>query len=139
MLQAGSRPQDYATADLFGKPHSLHSFRRKTHVLLIWDPAAGDAQRAAWREKRTGDAQRWTWLQAEALVPAVPLVGVDPGNYLIARWGNVIAVHPPGAWDMERVERDLLTFESQDCCDLSKAPEGGPTDESDPFSGKIRE
>lgn len=122
MLTVGARPQDYPTTDLAGTPRALHSFRRKTHVLLIVVPAATQAEQAAWRDRRAAEAQRWTWLQAEALVPVEPLAGVDPGLYLISRWGYVIAIHPPGPWDMDRVERDLLTFESQDCCDLSKAP-----------------
>lgn len=75
-----------------------------------------------WKAKRSEEGQRWTWLQAEALVPVAPLRDVDPGTYLISRWGQVIAVHPPGIWDMDRIEKDLLTFPSQDCCDLSKAP-----------------
>jgi len=122
MLTVGARPQDYPTTDLAGTPRGLHSFRRKTHVVLIVVPTATDAEKAAWRERRAAEAQRWTWLQAEALVPVGTPVDVDPGLYLISRWGQVIAVHPPGAWDMDRIERDLLTFESQDCCDLSKAP-----------------
>jgi hypothetical protein len=122
MLTVGARPQDYPTADLAGTPRALHSFRRKTHVLLVVVPAATEAEKAAWRDRRAAEAQRWTWLQAEALVPVEPLAGVDPGLYLISRWGYVLAIHPPGLWDMDRIERDLLTFESQDCCDLSKAP-----------------
>ncbi|HEV3027948.1 MAG TPA: hypothetical protein VG457_10270 [Planctomycetota bacterium] len=121
-MNAGSRPLDHETIDLFGKARRLHEFRRKSHVVLIWDPAATPAQKAAWSERRRVEGQRWTWLQAEALIPRDALDGIEPGTYLISRWGQVIAVHPPGLWDMDRVERDLLTFESQDCCDLSKAP-----------------
>ena len=121
-MQAGARPLDCETVDLFGKAHQLHAFRRKTHVVLLWDPQATAEERARWKAKRTEEGQRWTWLQAEALVPVVALKDIDPGTYLISRWGHVIAVHPPGVWDMDRVEKDLLTFESQDCCDLSKAP-----------------
>lgn len=122
MLKVGDRPPDYPTTDLFGKPLALHGLRRKTHAVLLVQPGAGAAEKAAWKEKRAAEAQRWTWLQAEALLPVEPLAGVDPGLYLISRWGHVIAVHPPGLWDMDRIEKDLLTFESQDCCDLSKAP-----------------
>jgi hypothetical protein len=121
-MKVGARPLDCETTDLFGKAHRLHEFRRKSHVVLIWDPGATLREKAAWTQKRGLEAQRWTWLQAEVLVPDSDLGKVDPGTYLISRWGNVIAVHPPGIWDMDRVERDLLTFESQDCCDLSKAP-----------------
>ncbi|HLY08893.1 MAG TPA: hypothetical protein VKW04_06225 [Planctomycetota bacterium] len=122
MFVTGARPQDYETTDLFGNARRLHEFRRKAHVVLICDPAATPDERSRWTQRRAAEAQRWTWLQAEALVPATPLEGVDPGTYLISRWGYVIAIHPPGAWDMDRIERDLLTFESQDCCDLTKAP-----------------
>lgn len=121
-MKPGARPPDCAARDLFGNARRLHEFRRKAHVVLLWDPEATDAQREQWARKRAEEAQRWTWLQAEALVPAEPLRPVDPGIYLISRWGHVIAVHPAGAWDMDRIEEDLLTFESQDCCDLSKAP-----------------
>ncbi|HVR83685.1 MAG TPA: hypothetical protein VMU54_05190 [Planctomycetota bacterium] len=121
-MNAGSRPLDCETTDLFGKSYRLHDFRRKSHVVLIWDPTATAEDKAAWSERRRLEGQRWTWLQAEALVPRGDLERVDPGTYLISRWGHVIAAHPPGLWDMDRVERDLLTFESQDCCDLSKAP-----------------
>ena len=122
MLAPGSRPLDYATVDLSGNPRQLHQFRHKSHVVLLWDPSATAEQRAAWTARRAEEAQRWTWIQAETLVPTVDLGDVAPGNYLVNRWGNVIAVHPPGLWDMDRIEKDLLTFESQDCCDLSKAP-----------------
>jgi hypothetical protein len=121
-MQPGARPPDYETTDLFGTPRRLHSFRRKTHVVLLWNPDLRTEDLVRLKERRAAEAQRWTWLQAEALLPAAALQGVEPGIYLINRWGHVLAVHPPGDWDMDRIERDLLTFESQDCCDLSKAP-----------------
>lgn len=121
-MLSGERPRDFETTDLFGKPHRLHDFRRKVHVVLLCVPAAGPDHRARWKERRAAEAQRWTWLQAEALLPTAGLADIEPGIYLISRWGHVLAVHPPGDWDMDRIERDLLTFEAQDCCDLSKAP-----------------
>ena len=121
-MKTGERTLDYETTDLFGAPRRLHSFRHKAHVVLIWNPELRADDLARLKERRRAEAQRWTWLQAEALVPSAALKGVEPGIYLISRWGHVHAVHPPGDWDMDRIERDLLTFESQDCCDLSKAP-----------------
>jgi hypothetical protein len=122
MFEEGASTGDREVHDLQGKPRNLREFRRCSHVVLLWDPSAGDAERAAWRERRQAESQRWTWLQAEPVVPAAPPQGLAPGTYLISRWGKVIAIHPPGPWDMDRIERDLLTFEAQDCCDLSKAP-----------------
>jgi len=116
MLQEGSRPLDLEVLDLQGNPRTLHSFRRRAHVVLLWDPSAGEAELAARRERRAAEGQRWTWLQAETVIPAAPPKDFDPGIYLISRWGRVIAVHPPGAWDLERIERDLLTFEARDSC-----------------------
>ena len=116
MLQEGSRPLDLDVVDLQGNGRRLHSFRRRSHVVLLWDPAATEADRAAWRERRAAESQRWTWLQAETVVPAAPPPDAAPGIYLVSRWGRVIAVHPPGPWDMDRIERDLLTFEAQDSC-----------------------
>jgi len=121
-VKIGDRPPDYETTDLSGRPRRLHEFRRKAHVVLLCDPAATAEERARWTERGASESQRWTWLQAEALVPTAPPESVAPGTYLINRWGHVLAVHPPGPWDMDRIERDLLTFESQDCCDLGKAP-----------------
>ena len=122
MFEEGTSTGDRAVTDLFGKPRDLREFRRRAHVVLLWDPAAGAAELAAWKQRRTEESQRWTWLQAETVVPAATPGDLAPGTYLISRWGKVLAIHPPGAWDMERIEKDLLTFEAQDCCDLSKAP-----------------
>jgi hypothetical protein len=122
MMEEGSPAGDRELRDLFGKPRTLREFRRRAHVVLLWDPSAGPAELAAWRERRKAEAQQWTWLQAETVVPVAPARDLAPGTYLISRWGRIIAVHPPGPWDMPRVERDLLTFEAQDCCDLTKAP-----------------
>ena len=122
MFEEGSIAGDRAVTDLQGKTRDLREFRRRCHVVLLWDPTAGADEQAAWRERRQAESQRWTWLQAEAVIPAVPPAGVAPGIYLISRWGRVLAIHPPGPWDMDRIERDLLTFEAQDCCDLSQAP-----------------
>jgi hypothetical protein len=122
MLTQGEKTGDLAVQDLDGKSRDLRDFRRRAHVVLLWDPAAGSAELAAWRERKKAESQRWTWLQAEPVVPAAPPKDAAPGTYLISRWGRVIAVHPPGPWDLERIERDLLTFEAQDCCDLSQAP-----------------
>jgi len=122
MFEEGSATGDREVTDLQGRPRNLSEFRRRAHVVLLWDPSAGEAERAAWSERRKAESQRWTWLQAEAAVPVSPPPELAPGTYLISRWGKVIAIHPPGPWDMERIERDLLTFEAQDCCDLSKAP-----------------
>jgi hypothetical protein len=117
VLVVGSSAGDREVRDLLGTPRTLREFRRRAHVLLLWDPSAGDAEAASWRERRKTESQRWTWLQAETVVPAARPQDLAPGNYLISRWGKVIAVHPPGAWDMDRVEFDLLTFEAQDSCD----------------------
>jgi hypothetical protein len=122
MYEEGSSAGDRAVNDLHGKLRDLREFRRRAHVVLLWDPGAGPAELAAWRERRVAESQQWTWLQAEAVVPAEPPQGLRPGTYLISRWGKVIAIHPPGSWDMTRIERDLLTWEAQDCCDLSKSP-----------------
>lgn len=122
MLKQGEKTGDLPVNDLDGKPRDLREFRRRSHVVLLWDPGAGPAELAAWRERRKAELQRWTWLQAETVVPGAPPKDAAPGTYLISRWGSVIAVHPPGPWDIERIERDLLTFEAQDCCDLSQAP-----------------
>ena len=122
VLEEGTSAGDLEVIDLSGRPRTLREFRRRAHVVLLWDPAAGEAELAAWRARRAAESQQWTWLQAETVVPAVRPQDLAPGTYLISRWGRVIAVHPPGPWDMPRVERDLLTFEAQDCCDLSKAP-----------------
>ncbi|MBI3856579.1 MAG: hypothetical protein HY293_12905 [Planctomycetes bacterium] len=122
MFNVGEKTGDRAVTDLFGKARDLRDLRRRSHVVLLWDPRAGAPELAAWRERRAAESQQWTWLQAETVVPALPPPDLAPGTYLISRWGHVIAIHPPGPWDMERIERDLLTFEAQDCCDLSKAP-----------------
>lgn len=122
MLEEGASVGDRDVVDLHGRPRTLREFRRRTHVVLLWDPGARPNVRAEWRERRVAESQRWTWLQAEAVIPILPIEGAAPGTYLISRWGRVIAVHPPGPWDMERIERELLTFEAQDCCDLSQAP-----------------
>ena len=122
MLRQGEKTGDLPVIPLHGTTRDLRDFRRRAHVVLLWDPSAGEAELAAWRERRKAESQRWTWLQAEAAVPAAPPKDTPPGTYLITRWGRVLAVHPPGPWDMERIERDLLTFEAQDCCDLSQAP-----------------
>jgi hypothetical protein len=122
MFEEGTSTGDRAVHDLSGKPRDLREFRRRAHVVLVWDPSAGAPEIASWKERRKSESQRWTWLQAEVVVPAPAPRELKPGTYLISRWGKVIAVHPPGPWDMERIEKDLLTFEAQDCCDLSKAP-----------------
>lgn len=122
MLREHEKTGDLAVIDLRGAPRDLRDFRRRSHVVLLWDPSTGPAELAAWRERRKAESQRWTWLQADTVLPAAPPKDAVPGNYLISRWGRVIAVHPPGPWDLERIERDLLTFEAQDCCDLSQAP-----------------
>ncbi|HZE98840.1 MAG TPA: hypothetical protein VE981_17660 [Planctomycetota bacterium] len=121
-MKPGSRPPDFDAVDLTGAPRRLHEFRRRGHVLVFWKPEAPASERATWTARRVAESQRWTWLQLEGLVPAQPLNDAEPGLYLISRWGQVVAAYPPGDWDMDRIERDLLTFEAQDCCDLSQAP-----------------
>lgn len=122
MYEEGTSTGDREVTDLSGRPRDLREFRRRAHVVLLWDPTAGAAELAAWKQRRAEESQRWTWLQAETVVPTAAPKDLAPGTYLISRWGKVIAIHPPGPWDMERIEKDLLTFEAQDCCDLSKAP-----------------
>lgn len=122
MLEEGTSAGDREVVDLSDRPRTLREFRRRAHVVLLWDPTAGEAELAAWKKRRAEESQMWTWLQAETVVPAAAPKDLAPGTYLISRWGRVIAIHPPGPWDMPRIEKDLLTFEAQDCCDLSKAP-----------------
>ena len=117
MLEEGTRPGDLEVDDLEGHPCNLRRFRRRTHVVLLWVPGTAPEELARWRKRRQDEAGRWTWLAAELVVPRSPLANAAPGIYLISRWGKVIGVHPPGAWDMDRIERDLLTFEARDSCE----------------------
>jgi hypothetical protein len=116
MLEEGSVPGDLAVLDLDGRSRNLRDFRRRLHVVLLWDPSANQDDREAWRDRRRAESQRWSWIGAEVVVPSDPLREVSPGIYLISRWGKVIGIYPPGSWDLDRVEHEILVFEARDSC-----------------------
>ena len=111
--------RDRDVLDLRGRPRRLKEFRRRSHVVLYWDPAA-DVD--AWARAREPEAGRWIWLQAELVRPAAPPEDVGPGVHLVSRWGTLIASLPASPWDTDRIEEELLRFEARDGCDLGAAP-----------------
>jgi hypothetical protein len=113
---------DVDVTDLRGTSRRLKEFRRRTHVLLIWDPGADDARRAAWRDLRAEQDRRWIWLAAEVAVATSAPGTLPPGMHLVSRWGGLVKSWPPGIWDLEAVEQELLTWEARDGCDLGAAP-----------------
>lgn len=116
MFEEGSTPGDLDVLDLDGRSRNLRDFRRRTHVVLLWVPSATPEEHKAWRGRRSEESQRWNWIGAEPVLPGHPLPQVSPGIYLISRWGRVIGIHPPGPWDLERIEHELLIFEARDSC-----------------------
>ncbi|HEX7897435.1 MAG TPA: hypothetical protein VF950_06725 [Planctomycetota bacterium] len=109
---------DRDVVDLQGRPRRLKEFRRRSHVLLYWDPKA-DVE--AWTKAREAEAQRWIWLQTVLVRPAAA-PDVDPGIHFINRWGELVESFPPTPWDTARLEEVILRFEDRDCCDLRQAP-----------------
>ena len=110
---------DRDVVDLQGRPRRLKEFRRRSHVLLWWDPA-GDVE--AWSAARRAESQRWIWLQTEPVRPPAPPEDVAPGIHLISRWGDLVESFPPSPWSTERLEEEILRFDDRDCCDLRSAP-----------------
>lgn len=108
---------DRDVLDLEGRPRRLKEFRRRSHVLLWWDPA-GDVE--AWTKARRAEAQRWIWLQTVLARPVS--ADLEPGIHFVSRWGELVASFPPAPWDSERLEEEILRFDDRDCCDLSAAP-----------------
>jgi hypothetical protein len=122
MLKKGARAGDIPVVDAAGVETSLAQFRRRGHVVLVHE-AFGAADRWAILRKRVAqEGQRWTWLQATFVRPVHPPESLEPGAYLVSRWGDVIETYPPDGWSLDRLEKDILYFEAQDCCDLQKAP-----------------
>jgi hypothetical protein len=109
---------DRDVLDLQGRPRRLKEFRRRSHVLLYWNPA-GDAE--AWAKAREAESQRWTWLQTALVRPAAPPEDVPPGIHLISRWGDLVESFPPIPWSTDRLEEEILRFEDRDCCDIQAA------------------
>lgn len=122
MLKKGARAGDIPVTDAAGVETSLAQFRRRGHVVLVYEPAGAADRWAILRRKLTQEAQRWTWLQATFVRPIHPPERLKPGAYLISRWGDVIETYPPDGWNLDQIEKDILTFEAQDCCDLKNAP-----------------
>jgi len=60
VLEEGTSAGDREVIDLSGRPRTLREFRRRSHVVLLWDPAAGEAELAAWRARRAAESQQWT-------------------------------------------------------------------------------
>lgn len=103
---------DRDVLDLRGATRRLKEFRRRSHVVLWWDPA-GDVE--AWTRERTAEAQRWIWLQAELVRPSPPH-DLAPGIHLVSRWGELIASLPPSPWSTDVLEDELLRWEARDSC-----------------------
>ena len=119
MFNKGAKTPDLAVMDLTGRERRLHELRRRSHALLLCDPAGEQWDR--WRERIAAESARWTWLELQFLRPMDP-PAVAAGTYLINRWGYVIEHYPEDGWDFDRIEKDLLVFEAQNCCGLPLAP-----------------
>jgi hypothetical protein len=121
-MKKGTRARDIFVVDSAGRNTSLARFRRQAHVLLVYEPAGAPDRWGILRRRLAAESQRWTWLQTVFVRPADPPAGLAPGAYLISRWGDVIETYPPDGWTLDRIEKDVLYFEAQDCCDLRLAP-----------------
>jgi hypothetical protein len=117
-FEKGAPVPDMPVFDLSGQGKRLSGFRRKEHVILVneapdrWEKLRGEAD---------ADRQRWTWLKVAFVRPADGSK-LAPGTYVVSRWGNFLEFYATGAWDFDKIEKDLLYFEASDCCDLKDAP-----------------
>jgi hypothetical protein len=110
-----------SVTDFSGRRGELSDYKRKRHVVLIHEPGVAPEQWTAWQSAVAADGQRWTWLQAVFARPSMP-TDLVAGAYVVSRWGNLVEFYASGAWDFDKIEKDLLYFEAQDCCDLKDAP-----------------
>ena len=113
---------------IFGTKHERDVKRMQPAVAAIGalEPAmqalSDDALRATWRDRRAEEDRRWIFLQAEVVTSRSEPAGLGPGLHLVTRWGDLLRSWPPGPWDIEAVERELLGWEDRDGCDLCAAP-----------------
>jgi hypothetical protein len=111
-FEKGATMPEMSVTNLDGVPARLHDFRRKKHVVLVNEADSPEKLRAA----VAADSQRWTWLQAVFVRPAAD--GLVPGIYVISRWGKLLEHYAPGTSSFDKIEKDILYFEAQDCCEI---------------------
>lgn len=114
MFEKGTRAPDYAVTDFDGRVHTLGSFRRKSHVVLVYGPDAPREAVERWIDGAAARQDVWTWLKAKVIV-ASHVEGAEPGVYVIDRWGTVIERYSIDDFSYDAIERDYVYHEARHC------------------------
>ena len=98
-----------------GKNVFLWDYRQKCHTVLIHEPSAAPETFQAWTEAAKQDPKLWDWLDVQFLQSAEPKEALAAGIYEIDRYGHLIQFVPNGQWNLERIEKDFISYEACNC------------------------
>lgn len=115
MLTQGTRIPDWQVQDNSGKTHDLSDFRQKSHILILFDPAASQETLACWQKAVQADQKQWDWLNTKVLIVTKAPKEMAPGAYIVDRYGIFWTYYSPGHWTFDELEKDLVYYEARHC------------------------
>jgi len=115
MLEKGKRIPAWTVTDWHGEVYDLSAFRQKSHVVLLFEPAATNDTRKTWETAVRANQKQWDWLNAKVLILTEAPADLTPGAYVIDRYGMFWNQFSSGQWSFDDLEKDLVYYEARHC------------------------
>jgi len=106
---------DIVVKDASGRALRLWDFRQKTHVTLIYDPAASAESRRALEADIAAREKTWTWLALKIFVVSEMPAEFPAGVYLIDRYAHLANVVTDLSNLWEKIEKEYIYLEARQC------------------------
>jgi hypothetical protein len=98
-----------------GEPVALWTFRQKSHVIVVMDPALKEDQVQKWQAEIQAKQKQWDWLNAKFFFVSELPKDVEPGVYVVDRYARLWNEYPLASWSFEKLDEDLVYYEARHC------------------------
>jgi hypothetical protein len=115
ILEKGNRIPNWEIKEESGETHALWDYRQKSHLVLLFEPAATAETRQRWRAAVQADQKQWDWLNTKVFIVQQAPPEMAPGAYVIDRYGMFWNYFSPDHWSFDDLERDLVYYEARHC------------------------
>jgi hypothetical protein len=114
-LQPGKQFPNWSIKDHSGASHTIWDYRQKSHVVLIYEPEQLAERKAQWLSAIQADRRQWDWLNVTFILVKEGPKDINPGVYVIDRYGIFVNSFASNRWNFNDLEREFIYYEARHC------------------------
>ena len=114
-LQSDALVPNWEIQDLQGQIQHLWDHRQKHHVALVYAPQELHKWVAQWKENVEKQNERCRWLNVHFVFSHQVSPTIEPGVYIVDRYGHFLNRLDLQAGSVDQVEQELVYYEACHC------------------------